>query len=107
MRKKFHVKKNDTVVVISGNYKGQQGRVLSVDFKKYRAIVEGVNLVSKHTKPTAQYPDGGIIKKEAAIHLSNLMIIDGSGKATRIGRKIDPKTNKLSRYSKKSGEVIN
>jgi large subunit ribosomal protein L24 len=106
MRKKLHIKKGDTVMVVAGDSKGQQGRVLMVDVDKQKAIVEGVNLVSKHSRPTNDNPKGGIIKKEAPIHISNLMIIDGSGKATRIGRKVDEKSNKLVRYSKKNGEVI-
>ncbi len=107
MAVKFHIKKGDTVKVISGVYKGQQGVVLSVDRDKKRAIVEGVNFVSKHTKPSAQNADGGIIKKEAPIHISNLMLVDPkTGVPTRIGRKLDEKSNKLVRYSKKSGEVI-
>ncbi len=90
----------------SGESKGQQGKVLSVLVKKERAIVEGVNMVSKHTKPNAKYPNGGIIKKEAPIHISNLMLIDpASGKPTRIGRRLNDK-GKLVRYSKKSGEEI-
>lgn len=93
-------------MVITGENKGQQGKVLVLDSKKGKAIVEGVNLVSKHTRPNAENPQGGILKKEAPIDLSNLMVIDGSGKATRIGRRIDEKTDKLVRYSKKSGEVI-
>jgi len=94
------------VHVNSGEYKGQQGRVLEVFRNKNKALVEGVNMVSKHTKPNAQYPQGGIIKKEAPIHLSNLMLIDGStGEPTRIGRKLNDK-GKLVRYSKKSGEEI-
>ena len=106
MQKKIHVKKGDTVMVISGESKGQQGRVLEVVRKNYRALVEGVNMVSKHTKPNAQYPNGGIIKKEAPVHISNLMLVDpSSGNATRIGRKLNDK-GKLVRYSKKSGEEI-
>lgn len=93
-------------MVITGESKGQKGRVLEVDRDKNRAIVEGVNTVSKHTKPNAKSPQGGILKKEAPIHLSNLMIVDpASGKATRIGRRLNNK-NKLVRYSKKSGEEI-
>jgi large subunit ribosomal protein L24 len=104
--KKLHIKKGDTVYVISGEYKDQQGRVLEVLRKNERAIVEGVNMVSKHTKPNSQNPQGGIIKKEAAIHISNLLLVDpSSGKPTRIGRKLNDK-NKLVRYSKKSGEEI-
>jgi large subunit ribosomal protein L24 len=106
MQQKLHIKKGDTVYVNAGDYKGQQGRVLSISRKKYNAIVEGVNLVSKHSKPTSAHPQGGIIKKEAPIHLSNLMIVDpSSGKPTRIGRRQDG-NNKLVRYSKKSGEEI-
>jgi large subunit ribosomal protein L24 len=105
MQPKFHIKKEDTVLVISGDNKGQQGKVLSVDKKNFRAVVEGVNLISKHTKPNAASPQGGIIKKEAAIHISNLMLVV-DGKPTKTGRKLDDKTNKLVRYSKTSGEVI-
>ncbi len=93
-------------MVIAGDSRGQQGKVLRVDTEKYKAIVEGVNLVSKHTKPNAKSPQGGIVKKEAPVHLSNLKIVDNSGKPTRIGRKVDPKTEKLVRYSQKSGEVL-
>ena len=106
MNAKLHVKKGDTVVVIAGDSRGQQGKVLEVIVDKNRAIVEGVNLVSKHTKPNAKHPQGGIIKQEASIHISNLKVVDGTGKPTRIGRKIDAKTEKLVRYSKKSGEAI-
>jgi large subunit ribosomal protein L24 len=106
MQKKLHIKKGDTVMVITGESKGQKGRVLEVNREKERALVEGVNLISKHTKPNAKSPQGGIIKKEAPIHISNLMLVDPtSGKATRIGRKLNDK-NKLVRYSKKSGEEI-
>jgi len=94
------------VIVNSGEYKGQQGRVLEIDRAKSRAIVEGVNMVSKHTKPNAENPQGGIIKKEAPVHISNLSPVDpSSGGATRVGRKLNDK-NKLVRYSKKSGEEI-
>ncbi len=104
--RKLHIKKGDTVYVITGEYKDQQGRVLEVLKNKDRAIVEGVNMVSKHTKPNSQNPQGGIIKKEAAIHISNLLLVDPStGKPTRIGRKLNDK-NKLVRFSKKSGEEI-
>lgn len=104
MKPKLHVKKGDLVMVIAGDDKGKQGRILEVQIEKQRAIVEGVNLVSKHTKPNAK-PPGGIVK-EAPIHVSNLMLIDSTGKPTRIGHRIDPKTNKKVRYSKKSGEEI-
>jgi large subunit ribosomal protein L24 len=106
MQKKLHIKKGDTVIVIAGESKGQKGRVLEVRRTVERALVEGVNLVSKHTKPNAKSPQGGIIKKEAPIHISNLMLVDPStGKGTRIGRRLNDK-NKLVRYSKKSGEEI-
>jgi len=106
MQKKLHIKKGDTVMVITGESKGQKGRVLEVDRAKDRALVEGINMVSKHTKPNSKTPQGGIVKKEAPVHLSNLMLIDPtSGKPTRIGKKLNEK-NKLVRYSKKSGEEI-
>jgi large subunit ribosomal protein L24 len=106
MANKIHIKKGDTVMVISGESKGMQGRVLKVDPKAYKAIVEGVNEVSKHTKPNADNPKGGIVKKEAFIHISNLKVVDAKGNATKVGRKTDDKTSKSVRYSKKSGEVI-
>lgn len=103
--KKLHVKKNDIVKVIAGEDKGKQGKILFVEPKKMRAIVEGVNIISRHTKPNAQYPNGAIVKKEAPVHVSNLMVIDPkNNKPTRIGRKVVD--GKLVRYSKKSGEVI-
>ena len=106
MSRKFHIKKGDTVVVISGEDKGQKGKVLEVLKEKERAIVEGINMAKKHTKPNAQFPQGGIIEQEAAIHISNLLIADPkSGVPTRVGRKLNDK-NKLVRYSKKSGEEI-
>jgi large subunit ribosomal protein L24 len=104
MQQKLHIKVGDTVKVISGESKGQEGKVLTVDRKKMRAIVEGVNLVKKHTKPSASDPQGGIVDKEASIHVSNLMNVI-KGQASRIGRKIDTKGNSV-RYSKKSGEEI-
>lgn len=107
MQKKLHIKKGDTVTVITGNYRGQKGRVLEVIRKTNRAIVEGVNLIKKHTKPNAKNPQGGIVEQEAAIHISNLMLIDPkTGERTRIGRRPDENTGKLVRYSKKSGEEI-
>ena len=106
MQTKLHIKKGDTVVVNAGDDKGKQGRVLEVDRVKNRAIVEGINMVSKSTKPNAKSPQGGIVKKEASIHISNLMVVDlKTGKGTRIGRKLNAE-NKLVRFAKKSGEEI-
>lgn len=106
MVKKLHIKKGDMVMVITGEDKGYQGKVLEVFPKKFKAIVEGANLVSKHTKPNAQNTEGGIVKQEAPINMSNLMLIDPKdGKPTRIGRRLD-KNGKLVRYAKKSGEEI-
>lgn len=103
---KIHIRKGDTVKVLSGNDKGKSGKVLEINKAKYRAIVEGANMVTKHTKPSASSPEGGIKTTEAAIHISNLMVVDPSnGKATRIGRKLNAE-NKLQRFSKKSGEFI-
>jgi large subunit ribosomal protein L24 len=97
--------KGDTVKVISGESRGQQGKIISIDVKKLRAIVEGVNLISKSEKPNAKNTNGGIVKKEGAIHLSNLMYVEG-GKSVRIGRKIDEKTQKIERISSKTKEVL-
>ncbi len=106
MQKKLHIKKGDIVFVNSGEYKGTKGKVLEVIGIKQRAIVEGVNLVKKHTKPNTKHPKGGIIEQLAPIHISNLMVVDPkTGTPTRIGRKLDSK-GKLVRYSKKSGEEI-
>ena len=103
---KLHIKKGDVVMVNAGVSKGQEGRVLEVFPEKKRAIVEGVNMVSKHTKPNSENPQGGIVKKEAPVHISNLNLKDpSSGQATRIGRKLNDQ-GKLVRYSKKSGEEI-
>lgn len=104
MQQKLHIKVGDTVKVISGESKGQEGKVLTIDRKKMRAIVEGVNFVKKHAKPSAADPQGGIVEKEAGIHISNLMNVV-KGQATRIGRKVNTE-GKLVRYSKKSGEEI-
>jgi large subunit ribosomal protein L24 len=106
MQTKLHIKKGDTVIVNAGDYKGQQGRVLEVIRDKNKVIIEGINLVSKHTRPNAKSPQGGIIKKEAPVHISNLMVLDPkSGKGTRIGRRLN-ENNKLVRYAKISGEEI-
>ena len=90
---------------MAGESKGKEGRVVEVLHDSNRALVEGLNMVSRHTKPSAQNPDGGIVKKEAPIHISNLMLIDAQGNATRVGRRAN-KDGKLVRYSKKSGEDI-
>ncbi|MCC8061648.1 MAG: 50S ribosomal protein L24 [Rikenellaceae bacterium] len=106
MSTKLHIKKGDTVYVNAGDNKGQQGKVLEVIVEKQRAIVEGVNMVSKHTKPNAANPQGGIVKQEAPIHISNLQPLDPkSGKATRVGRKKNEQ-GKLVRVAVKSGEEI-
>jgi large subunit ribosomal protein L24 len=103
---KLHIKKGDTVKVIAGDDKGKSGKVLEVLLDRNRAIVEGINIVTKHQKPSAGKPEGGIKKTEATIHVSNLMLIDpASGKPTRIGRKLNEK-GKLQRYAKKTGELI-
>ena len=103
--KKFHIKKGDTVYVNAGNDKGQTGKVLEVLREKDRVVVEGINMVSKHTKPNAQHPQGGLVKQEAAIHISNVQLIDpSSNKPTKVGYKtVD---GKKVRYAKKSGEEI-
>lgn len=102
MQKKLHIKKGDIVIVNSGNDKGKKGKVISINRDKNRAIVEGVNMISKHTKPNAKYPEGGIIKQEAAIHISNLNVVcPETSKPTRIARKLNEK-GKLVRFSKKS-----
>lgn len=106
MSTKLHIKKGDTVYVNAGDNKGQQGKVLEVLVEKQRAIVEGVNMVSKHTKPNAANPQGGIVKQEAPIHISNLQPLDPkTGKPTRVGRKKNDK-GKLVRVAVKSGEEI-
>lgn len=102
---KLHIKKGDNVCVLAGESKGQQGRVLEVQAAKQRAIVEGVNIVTKATKPSAKHPQGGLVKIEAPIHISNLALIDPkSGKPTRVGFRKDG--DKTVRFSKKSGEEI-
>jgi large subunit ribosomal protein L24 len=104
MQKKLHVKVGDMVQVLSGESRGQRGKIVSINRVKERAIVEGVNLVKKHIKPSATSPQGSIEDREAAIHLSNLMVVSGD-KASRIGRREDA-NGKLVRYSKKTGEEI-
>ncbi|MFN9322123.1 MAG: 50S ribosomal protein L24 [Chitinophagales bacterium] len=98
------IKKGDTVKLIAGDDKGKSGIIKSVDLKKMRVLVEGVNMVKRHTKPSASKPEGGIIEKEAPIHVSNVMLVDGQGNATRVGKKSE--ANGWVRVSKKSGEII-
>lgn len=103
---KLHIKKGDMVYVNAGEDKGKTGRVMKVDAEKQRAIVEGINMMSKSTKPSAKHPQGGIIKQEAPIHISNLNVLDPkTSKPTRIGRRMG-ENGKLVRYSKSSGEEI-
>ena len=105
---KLHIKKGDTVYVISGGSKSKEktGRVLEVDVKNQRAIVEGVNICKKATKPNAKNPQGGIVEQEAPIHISNLQVVDAkTGKPTKVGRKVTAE-GKIVRYAKKSGEEI-
>lgn len=101
---KLKIKSGDTVQVIAGDHKGSEGKVLKVLKDKNKAIVEGVNLVKKHTKPSAQNPQGGIVEKEASIHISNLSLLTGKGETTRVGFRMDGDTK--VRFSKKSNEVI-
>ena len=103
MQKKLHVKVGDTVKVISGTSKGQEGKILVIDRAKNRVIVEGVNVVKKHVKPSASNPQGGIEEAEAGIHISNVMLVSG-GVASRVGRKEED--GKLVRFLKKNGEVV-
>jgi large subunit ribosomal protein L24 len=102
---KIKLKKGDTVKVISGEARGQQGKIISIDAAKMRALVEGVNLISKSEKPSAKNTNGGITKKEGSIHISNLMYVEG-GKTVRIGRKLNDKTGKLERISNKTKEAV-
>jgi large subunit ribosomal protein L24 len=103
---KLHIRKGDTVTVIAGDDKGKSGKVLEVLLDKRRVVVEGVNIITKHEKPSAGKPEGGIKKTEASVHISNVQLIDpASGKATRVGRKLNEK-GKLQRFSKKTGELI-
>ncbi len=103
---KLHIRKGDTVKVLAGDDKTKTGKVLEIFADKNRAIVEGINMVTKHQKPSAGKPEGGIKKMEGTIHISNLMLVEPSNsKSTRTGRKLNEK-GKLQRYSKKTGELI-
>lgn len=101
---KLKIKKGDTVQVIAGDDKGKSGVIKSVDVKKMRVLVEGINMVKRHTKPSASKPEGGIIEKEAPIHVSNVMLMDAKGNASRVGKKKEG--DSWVRFSKKSGEII-
>jgi len=104
MQKKLHIKVGDTVKVLSGESRGQEGKVQSIDRNKERVVVEGVNVVKRHTKPSAANPQGGIVEKEAGLHISNLMVVH-NGEPTRVGRR-ENKDGKLVRFAKKTGEEI-
>jgi len=103
---KLHIRKGDTAIVIAGDDKGKKGKVLEVVKEKNRVIIEKVNMITKHVKPSANHPEGGIEKTEAPIHISNIMIVDpATGEPTRVGRKLNA-DGKLQRFSKKTGELI-
>ena len=102
---KIKLKKGDTVKVLTGEARGQQGKIITIDLQKSRAIVEGVNMISKSEKPNAKNTNGGIVKKEGSIHLSNLMFVE-DGKGVRLGRKLDEKTGKMTRISRKTKEAV-
>jgi len=104
MQTKLKIKVGDLVQVISGESKGQEGKIISISRTKMRATIEGVNMIKRHTKPSASNPQGEIVEKEGTIHISNLMLVV-NGAPTRVGRKLDD-AGKLVRFSKKSGEVI-
>lgn len=103
---KLRIRKGDTVIVTAGNDKGKKGKVLEVNIEKNRAIVEKVNIKTKHVKPSANNPEGGIEKTEASIHISNVMLVDpATGEPTKVGKKLN-EDGKLQRFSKKNGELI-
>ena len=104
--KKTYLKKGDNVQIMTGRDKGKKGRIISINKMKYIAIVEGVNLVSKHTKPNQDNPKGGVLKKEAGIDISNLLLVDSKGKPSRIGKRINKKTGKKERFFKTTGDLV-
>ena len=104
--KKTYLKKGDNVQIMTGRDKGKKGRIISINKMKYIAIVEGVNLVSKHTKPNQDNPKGGVLKKEAGIDISNLLLVDSKGKPSRIGKRVNKKTGKKERYFKTTGDLV-
>tara|TARA_Y100000589_G_scaffold65820_1_gene57383 strand:+ start:120 stop:446 length:327 start_codon:yes stop_codon:yes gene_type:complete len=104
--KKTYLKKDDNVQIMTGRDKGKKGRIISINRVKYTAIVEGANLVSKHTKPNQDNPKGGVIKKEASINISNLLLVDSKGKPSKIGKRINKKTGKKERFFKTTGDLV-
>ncbi|NNK87579.1 MAG: 50S ribosomal protein L24 [Flavobacteriaceae bacterium] len=102
--KKFRIKTGDTVKVIAGDHRGAEGRVMKIIGDENKAIVEGINMIKKHLKPSAQNPQGGIIEKEAPIHISNLSLLTSNGEVTRVGIRMDG--DKKVRYAKKTNDVI-
>ena len=104
--KKTYLKKDDNVQIMAGRDKGKKGRIISINRVKYTAIVEGANLVSKHTKPNQDNPKGGVIKKEASINISNLLLVDSKGKPSKIGKRINKKTGKKERFFKTTGDLV-
>ncbi len=104
--RKTYLKKGDNVQIITGRDKGKKGRIISIRKSNYTAIVEGINLVSKHTKPNQENPKGGVIKKEVGINISNLLLVDGKGKASKIGKRLNKKTGKKERYFKTTGDLV-
>tara|TARA_B110000046_G_scaffold182548_1_gene216819 strand:- start:829 stop:1140 length:312 start_codon:yes stop_codon:yes gene_type:complete len=102
---KIKIKKDDNILVIAGEHKGSEGKVIKIIKEKNRAIIEGVNMIKKHEKPSAQNPQGGIIEKEAAIHISNLSLVSSEGNATRVGFRFEEDGKKV-RFSKKNNEVV-
>ena len=104
--KKTYLKKDDNVQIMTGRDKGKKGRIISINRVKYTAIVEGANLVSKHTKPNQDNTKGGVIKKEASINISNLLLVDSKGKPSKIGKRINKKTGKKERFFKTTGDLV-
>jgi len=102
---KIKIKKDDNILVIAGEHKGSEGKVIKIIKEKNRAIIEGVNMIKKHEKPSAQNPQGGIIEKEAAIHISNLSLVSSEGNATRVGFRFEEDGKKV-RFAKKNNEVV-
>ena len=102
---KIKIKKDDNVLVIAGEHRGSEGKVVKIIKEKNRAIIEGVNMIKKHEKPSAQNPQGGIIEKEAAIHISNLSLVSSEGNATRVGFRFEEDGKKV-RFAKKNNEVV-